>query len=475
MNPSRTDTDRSAHPAVDYWQSTVAWWDVVTGSHASARSLESQAEVRAQALVRFALSRSAVYRQIYGGVGDSRSTPLLRDLPRVGKAQLMNAFDDWVTDAAVTYRGVQQFLSDPGRVGEAFLGRYAVWTSSGTTGEPGVFVHDAHALAVYDALEAVRFRGLESPFAVLSSLLIKERYAMVGATGGHFAGTAAVARIRMMSPWLASHVRMFSIMDPLRQLTDALNEYQPTLLATYPSSALLLAREAERGALRIPLREVWAGGESLCGHDRELLAQAFGCPVRDDYGSSEFLPIAFGCAHGAMHLNADWVVLEPVDRDFRPVPPGERSYTVLLTNLANRVQPLIRYDLGDSVTMLAEPCPCGSRFPAMRVEGRRDDVLALRAEDGTRVALLPLALATVLEEEGQLFRFQLIQTGPASLSLRFDAPAAEREAAWRRAENALLRYMTTQGLSRIDIEPDPQPPAHDWRSGKCRRVIALAT
>ena len=61
-------------------------------------------------------------------------------------------------------------------------------------------------------------------------------------------------------------------------------------------------------------------------------------------------------ARGSMHLNADWVILEPVDRAYRPVPPGVMSHTVLLTNLANRVQPIIRYDLGDSVVIEPDPC-----------------------------------------------------------------------------------------------------------------------
>jgi phenylacetate-CoA ligase len=386
----------------------------------------------------------------------------------------MAAFDDWVTDPAVTKTRVQRFLADPGRAGEAFLDRYAVWTSSGTSGEPGIFIHDARALAVYDALGAVRVRHLESPFAVVSSLFDGERYAMVAATGGHFAGNAGVARTRMINPALAPRVRMFSIMDPIARLVGALNEFQPTLLVTYPSAALLLAREVERGTLRMQLRELWTGGESLHAIDQQLLSELFRCRVRDDYGSSEFPPIAFGCDRGVMHLNFDWVILEPVDKQFRPVPPGERSHTVLLTNLANFVQPIIRYDLGDSVTILAEPCPCGSPFPAIRVEGRRDDVLLLEAEDGTQVALLPLALSTVLEEEGHLSQFQLIQTGPTSLSLRLDIPL-ERKAPWDRALGALLRYTTAQGLPRVHIVRDPHPPSLEPRSGKLRRVIALQT
>lgn len=57
------------------------------------------------------------------------------------------------------------------------------------------------------------------------------------------------------------------------------------------------------------------------------------------------------CRRGRLHVNSDWFILEPIDAAGRPTPPGERSDSVLVTNLANRVQPVIRYDLGDSVVM----------------------------------------------------------------------------------------------------------------------------
>ncbi len=92
--------------------------------------------------------------------------------------------------------------------------------------------------------------------------------------------------------------------------------------------------------------------------------------------------MAFSCDHDWLHVNSDWVILEPVEKDFHPTPAGEPSHTVLLTNLANRIQPLIRYDLGDSVLMRPDSCPCGSSLPAIRVAGRHDDVLRLKAADG---------------------------------------------------------------------------------------------
>jgi phenylacetate-coenzyme A ligase PaaK-like adenylate-forming protein len=93
--------------------------------------------------------------------------------------------------------------------------------------------------------------------------------------------------------------------------------------------------------------------------------------VRDQYGVSEFVLAAFGCGERWPHVNADWVVLEPVDEHHRPVPPGRTSATVLMTNLAGGVPPIIRYDLGGRAlgTAIASPA-AGSARSAPRTEPR---------------------------------------------------------------------------------------------------------
>ena len=101
---------------------------------------------------------------------------------------------------------------------------------------------------------------------------------------------------------------------------------------------------------------------------------------------------------------------------------------MLITNLANRVQPIIRYDLGDSVTVDPQPCPCGSPLPVIRVEGRSGDILALAAPHGETVRVLPLAIGSEAEEVAGVRRVQLIQVSPAALLVKIEPEAgADRE------------------------------------------------
>ena len=166
-------------------------------------------------------------------------------------------------------------------------------------------------------------------------------------------------------------------------------------------------------------------------------------------------------------------MLEPVDRDYEPTPPGEPSHTVLLTNLANRVQPIIRYDLGDSVTASAEPCDCGSPLPMIRAEGRRDDVLSMQAKDGSRVRLSPLALTSIVEEVIPHHRFQLVQTAPDEIDVRLDPSNPQsRRAEWHAAQAVLRAYLAQQSLDNVRLHLAAEAPVSDPRSGKFREVLA---
>lgn len=196
--------------------------------------------------------------------------------------------------------------------------------------------------------------------------------------------------------------------------------------------------------------------------------------MRDLYGAAECDPLAFGCEQGWLHVHADWVVLEPVDAAGRPTPAGEPSHTVLLTNLANRVQPIVRYDLGDSVVTRPDPCPCGCPLPAIRVAGRRDDVLHLRSADGAVVDIPPLAIVPLLDQTRGVRLGQVMQAGPATLRIRLDVePPQDADAVWRALAERLAGYLATQGLAGVELVRDSEPPRQQAAGAKFRHVVGL--
>lgn len=425
---------------------------------------------RIDALLRHTRERSRFYRNHWRNVASGSGLPAY---PPVTRSELMAHFDDWVTDPALRLHELRHFVEDPRRIAEAYLGRYAVWTSSGTTGVPGIYVQDTEALAVYGALLTLDF-DFAPPADPWNFASGSSRLALIAATGGHFAGVVWWERLCRMHPALAAQARVFSILQPLPDLLAALEEWQPVSIASYPTMLVQLAMEKSAGRFDIRPRALLSGGEALTEADRRTIHDAFGCRLVEDYGASECMNIAHGCRCGKLHLNESWVVLEGVDERMRPVPDGEPSYTALLTNLANRVQPIVRYDIGDSITIDTERCECGSDRPSMRVAGRRDDVLTMRGIGRRQVQILPLALETVLEDEAGICRFQLTQTASDQLSLRIDAgDEGERSLAFDRAQSALLRFLASQGAESVRMSLDPAPPRANPVSGKLRRICAL--
>ena len=443
--------------------------DILAASMAGRDSLLRRQRERLALTLEHALARSAFYRRRVGST--SHTTPGLADFPIVTKRELMHAFDDWVTDPAIDLASVTEFMADPARIGLDYLGRYTVWQTSGSSGEPAVFLQDAQAMTVNDSLESLRRPAVQPLRRMFDPWYLSERTAFVGATGGHFASTVSIERLRRLNPGVRLAVRGFSFLAPLATLCEELARFRPTVLATYPTAAVMLAEEAAAGRLDVGVREIWTGGEALTGAMRAMIERSFGCPVVNQYGASEFLPLATSCTHGRLHHNCDWSLLESVDAKGLPAAVGEVGATVLLTNLANQVQPLIRYDLGDRVRFVAEPCECGSALPVIEIEGRTDEALVLRAANGRRVRLVPLALSTVLEDDAQVFDFQLERHGEREIRLRLGPGQPDRDAAAARAGEALQAWLRSQGLSGVKIDYRPDEPLRMGRSGKIARVV----
>jgi len=453
---------------LEYWRWASAAWDLWLTQQGGPAAVEARARRRLAGLIHFARERSPFYRRHWA---EAPETPSITCLPPVTRCVLMQHFETWVTDPTIARAQVEDFVADLSAVGAPFRGRYTVWTSSGTSGEPGMYLHDEEAMAVYDALQTTRFARQWLAVGPQAQNAARGGYAMVGATGGHFAGVASVERLRRMNPLLADRLRVISILRPLPELLAELREFAPTWIATYPTVLEALAEEQVAGRLAIHPASLWSGGETFTPAARALVERVFAVHTVNEYGASEFMSIAAGCPEGWLHVNADWVLLEPVDEQFRPTPPGQASHTVLLTNLANRVQPIIRYDLGDSVTVKPEPCGCGNLLPAIRVEGRRDDVLTVPARRGGHVRLLPLALTTVIEEAAHVHRFQVLQTAADALAVRLDVAPGECESAWLRVRDALHPWLETQGCVPLSLTLDLTPLPPRGKSGKLRQVV----
>ena len=438
---------------------TDMWW----AENSGARGLHKRRQSRLRSLIDQARSHSQFYQLRYSGVVPRT----LSDLPPVTKSELMAAFDQWVCDPALRRRDLESFLARGDALHTDYRG-HLVCSSSGTTGHPGIYVYDASTVAVFEALAPARIdRAWLRPRDWCALARRGMRWSAAVATGGGYTGEVWMAAQARRSQWHRKRYRTFSVQQPLPDLVRALNDFDPTILTAYATCLPLLAREKQAGRLRIQPILIESSAETLTEGHRRHVERTFNCPVRDVYATSEFQAVAIACRKGRLHVNSDWVILEPVDRNWQPVGPGVNSYTVLLTNLANRVQPLIRYDLGDSVRADLEPCVCGNPLPTITVMGRSDDVLTVPDASGRPVRLLPLAVCAVIEADPSVRGFQVEQVSAQTLLIRVD-PASAAESAARELRNWLDR----QNLGHVQVEVSRQSPRRAAQGGKLRQVIA---
>lgn len=421
-------------------------------------------------LVAYARAGSPFYRGLYRDLPDRVGD--VTSLPVTTKAALMSRYDEWTTDRAVSLAQVRAFIDDPDRAGTLYRDRYQVVTTSGTSGNRGVFVQDERMYRVLSAITVARAAGSWlSGRDYLSMLRRGNRVAAVWAVGGHFAGYSTARRLVRERPIRARSIRILSVHAPLDELVRGVDAFRPTLLNGYASAVALLAREQRAGRLHIRPILVVTSAESLAPEERARIRETFRAKVRDQYACSEFMGLAHGCRHDWLHVNADWAILEPVDEQFRAVPPGQPSHTVL-TNLANRVQPIIRYDLGDSITLRPDACPCGNPLPAVQVRGRTSEVIRFHRADGRTVDLPPLALGTLVDRTAGVRLFQIVQDDPRRLAVRLiteDGVGADQVS--ERVHRALRELLDSHGLAEVRLERDPCPPERT-AGGKFRPVFS---
>ena len=350
--------------------------------------LAAERERRLRELLVYAADRSPFWKERLAGHDLENFTEAdLPSLPILTKAEMMEEFDRLVTVPGLTRARVQQHLDQLS--GDGYLDdEYRAIISSGYVENPSLHVYGWDAFVTF-VMQGSRWTGRrgEAPEAVLAQAF---------ATSTRHESGIFHAFSTFESGGPVSHCSGGT--QPLDEIVDGLNNARPTVqaLQAWPSLMRELALEAIQGRLTIKPTWVSVAGEVCTPPVREAVRAAWGVEASEFWGCSEGT-YAFPCGVGeGMHIADDLVILEPANADGDVVPYGQPADRLLLTNLYNLAQPLVRYDLVDAVTISDEPCPCGCAHRRITaVSGRIDG--AFEYESGAlvpRAALEQTVLAT---------------------------------------------------------------------------------
>ena len=428
---------------------------------------------RLRDLVRRAIDGSPFYREKYRGIDPERFA--LADLPPTNKNELMSHFDDAVTEPAVRRAELERFLDDPSNEGRLFLGRFAASHTSGSQGQPMLIVQEPKVIELLFSLQMSRGNARKACASeAIRRLLRPARLAVVTLKGGFYPSASTFDYM----PAVARHyLKVLRLSQTDRDVVERLNAFRPTILTAYAGVLEMLALEAEAGRLRLApeLSQVVNNSEVLTDRARIRVERAFGQKVMNNYATGECPFLSNGCTTDlGAHVNADWAILEVVDEDYRPVPDGDAGKKVLITNLANTVQPFLRYEVGDVVTMAAEPCRCGSTLPRVeRIEGRSADAFWIR--DGSQYRqMINSVFKNAFDYTREVREWQAVQHARNRITVRLELlPGAtfDEPNAWRALNRQMVMY-GFHGLVEVDLRLVPRLEA-DAATGKFRRIVSL--
>lgn len=282
-----------------------------------------------------------------------------------------------------------EFVADDCNPGKMFKEH-----TSGTTGTPLSLWISQATLKYWYALSEARWRGW-------NGVSKNDRWAILGGQlvtpisqkkPPFWVWNAGLNQLYMSSYHLAPNL--------LETYLDALKKHRIRYLWGYTSALYSLAQKAlSENRKDLKMDVVITNAEPLFDYQKELISEAFNCPVRETYGMAEMVAAASECEEGKMHQWSDAGIIERKNSNDNNQPTD-----FICTGLVNPDMPLIRYRIGDCGTFCNEICECGRTLPLLgKIEGRSDDVLFTR--DGRRIGRLD----PIFKDNFPIIEAQLIQ------------------------------------------------------------------
>jgi phenylacetate-CoA ligase len=241
------------------------------------------------------------------------------------------------------------------------------------------------------------------------------------------------------------------------------------MLFGYPSALAYIAAHAEQRGIAMDdlgVRVAFVTAERLYDPQRERISRVFGCPVANGYGSRDAGFIAHQCPSGEMHVTAEDIVIELIGIDGRPVTTGKPG-EVVVTHLATRDYPFIRYRTGDIAIAGTVPCTCGRGLPLLKeVQGRTTDFVV--ASDGT--VMHGLALVYVIRDIAGVASFKITQQTRNRVDVALVVDANFDRAA---CDGIVAGFRRRLGAA-VDVQVDIVKSISPEKSGKYRYVVSHA-
>ncbi|MFH5881123.1 hypothetical protein [Liberiplasma polymorphum] len=371
--------------------------------HLSEAKLKKKQEKWVLKQVNYAVKYSPYYFLLRRGE-KIKSMEAFYQLPVINKKIMMDHFSSINTckldkDETMAYAVEKELNQD-------YLGyykdKYVIGLSSGTSGNKGLYITPKKLTKRLPGVFLAR-GGLslkELPFNILFLLRVFSQ--------GFEDINAPFLKLQYMST-----------MSDVDKIIEKINNDKINILMAPPSLIRFILTSKRN--IMVPLKKVVTYAEVLTVEEKVKFEQFFKTKVIEIYQASEG-QMASACKHGHLHINEDLVFVELYDEYNQPIKQeGIVSHKMIITNLINRAQPLIRYEMNDRI-ILDSTCTCGSNFRRIKkVLGRDDDLVYVYDQDQVpRVVYPDLISRWIITESDAIREFQVVQESVGKLILYID-------------------------------------------------------
>jgi phenylacetate-CoA ligase len=341
----------------------------------SPEELKKLQQKRLKKMIEYAYEKSELYhrkfREAHVTPADFNTLEDLQKFPLITKADIRELFPQGVV--STDYRLSQCIHAS-------------------TSGSTGNVLPILYSPAAYQYQMAVTYRN----FAALGfkpwHKFAYTRYEPIH-TGAPFYEKFGIGRNRFISVYLSSEKQL-----------ELIREFNPHAITGYPSLMIEWARLIKEQGDTINPLFIRTEAEILTKEAKQFMENVFGCELYEEYGSIEFVNLAFECAHRGYHISSDNLVLEFLEHG-EPVSSGEEG-EIYATSLVNYAMPFIRYKMMDRGVPVDGECSCGRGLPLMKlIEGRDDDFIQLPS--GKKLS--PRLVIPIFELAGEVKEFRVVQ------------------------------------------------------------------
>ena len=450
------DSIRQRH--VDYmWQLMPEYVNRLRWSRAEIEAEQTRA---LRSLLDHARMHSPWHKDRLAGINPSTATIAdLDKVPPMTKEDLMSNWDSIVTDKRAKLKDANTHLLNL-KSDAYFLDEYHVILSGGSSGVRGAFLYDWHGWAV-------SYISLVRGFNNILMKICDDNKSAIASISAYVASHASSA----LSHTFSSHINEIAhipVTLPIDEIVNELNRVRPALLHCFPNILSHLCAEFLDGKLQFNTKAVWCTSEPLLPGDRELTERTLKVPVVNTWSASEVNGGTFPCmSGGGFHISEDVCIIEPVNNHGQLVGRGERADKIYMTNLFNKVMPLIRYEITVQFKVLEGLCPCGSSYlKAEDVLGRTDDLFVY---DGN-IIVHPLNFYSPLFQEPDIMEFLVRQTEQgADIDI-----VVTGSPDYNRLEKSIKSNLFQVGLKSSKVNIYPVESIKRSKTGKLKRFVPLA-